>query len=280
MKWNIIADTACDLYNNEIKSPNINFETIPFSIKVGNEEIIDDENLNVDDLIKKIEACKEPAKTACPATGVWYDKFSQEGNVIAITITSQLSGSYNSACSAMKMLLEDEPDKNVVVLDSKSTGSEIILIIEKLVELIEEGLEFKKVVEKINEYMKKTKIIFALSSFNTLVKNGRMSSATGFIARLLGFVGIGIASDEGTINMKTKARGKKGAIEKIIEDIKERGFASDNKKVIIDHCQNLEFAKMVEEKIKAIWPDANIVIKSTRGLCSVYAEKGGLIIGY
>ncbi len=278
VKWNIIADTACDLYDGDINYPNINFETIPFSIRIGNEEFIDDENLNVDELIEKMNNCKEAAKTSCPSVGAWYEKFSQEGNVIAITITSQLSGSYNSANTAMGMVLEDNPNKNIVVLDSKSTGSEIILIIEKLCELINEGLEFDEVVKEINEYMKKTKVVFALSSFNNLVKNGRMSAATGFIAKILGFVGIGVASDIGTIEMKTKARGKKHALDKIIEDIKERGFAA--KKVIIDHCQNLHFAQILKDKILSTWNDLKVVIKSTRGLCSIYAEKGGLIVGY
>ena len=277
MKWNIIADTACDLYNKDINNENINFETIPFSIRIGNEEIIDDENLDVNSLIEKMDACKEPAKTSCPSTGDWYDRFSKEGNVIAITITSKLSGSYNSAIAAKNMILEEEPNKNIVVLDSKSTGAEIILIIDRIVELINSGLEFDAVVKEINEFMKKTKVVFALSSFNNLVKNGRMSSTSALIARLFGFVGIGIAKD-GEIVMKTKARGKRHLIEKIIDDIKERGFAA--KKIIIDHCQNLNLAQMLEEKIKSIWSDVKVIIKSTRGLCTIYAEKGGLIVGY
>lgn len=277
MKWNIIADTACDLHNKDINNENINFETIPFSIRIGNEEIIDDESLDVNKLIEKMDASKEPAKTSCPSTGDWYDRFSKDGNVIAITITSKLSGSYNSAIAAKNMILEDDPNKNIVVLDSKSTGAEIILIIDRIVELINSGLEFDDVVKEINEFMKKTKVVFALSSFNNLVKNGRMSSTSALIARLLGFVGIGIARG-GEIVMKTKARGKRHLIEKIIDDIKERGFAA--KKIIIDHCQNLNLAQMLEEKIKSIWSDVKVIIKSTRGLCTIYAEKGGLIVGY
>lgn len=278
MKWNIVADSSIDLFELETPQENIDFSTVPFSIGVGDVNYIDDENLNISELLAAMKECKTASRTACPSTGDWCEQFEKEGNVLAITITSGLSGSYNSACAARDLVLEEHPDKKIHIIDSLSTGPELILILRKLCELIGEGKDFDTVVEEIHKHMNHTHVAFALCSFDNLVKNGRMNKVTGFIANKLGLLGIGIASEKGTVEVKGVARGRKKAIETIIADMKQRGtYVKD---VIIDHCQNIEFAEQVKAEIQNVWNDANVTIIPTRGLCSYYAELGGLIIGF
>ena len=278
MKWNIVADSAIDLFTLESPQDDVNFSTVPFVISVEDKDYIDDETLVLSDLIAAMKESKVASKTACPAPGAWYDEFKKEGNVIAITITSNLSGSYNSACVAKEMVLEEAPDKKIAIIDSLSTGPEMVLILRKLCELIKEGNDFDAVIEKVHQYMNHTHVSFALSSFDNLVKNGRMNKVTGFIANKLGLLGIGIASERGTVEVKGVARGKRKAIAAIIEDMKQRGTYINE--VIISHCYNEEFANQVKEAILLEWPSMKMTIMPLRGLCSYYAEEHGLIIGF
>ena len=278
MKWNIITDSSCNLYNLDEQSEKICFASIPFVINIANRDFVDDERLNTDEMVAAMEKCREASHTSCPSPYTWYEHFEKSEYSIAITISSKLSGSYNSACTARNMILEKYPDKKIAVLDSRSTGSEMVLIVTKLCKLINAGHDFDSVIEKAEQYMKHTHIVFALSSFDNLIKNGRMSRITGFLAGKLGFWGIGIGSEQGTIEIKEKVRGNKKALNAILNDIKER--ATDIETVVISHCQNAEFAESLKNAIQNICHTVEVKILPTGGLCSYYAEKGGLIIGF
>lgn len=278
MKWSIVTDSSCDLQNLETGSEQISFSTIPFTISVGKRDFIDDTNLNVNEMIAAMDLCKEASHTSCPAPYAWYEQFEKADNSIAITISSQVSGSYNSALVARNMILEKYPDKKIAVLDSHTAGPEIILMIQKLCELIKSQQNFNSIVKAMEQYMQNTHVVFALSSFDNLIKNGRMNKLTGFIAGKLGFWGIGIGSEQGTIAVKEKVRGGQKALNAILTDIKERG--KNVKTVVISHCQNLEFAETLKSAIQSMWNTVEVKIVPTRGLCSYYAEKGGLIVGF
>lgn len=278
MKWNIVADSSIDLFQLEKSYENINFSTVPFSLSVGDKVFVDDDRLDKEELLREMSASRDASTSACPSTGVWLDEFEKEGYTVAITITSGLSGSYNSACAAMELLLEKEADKKIYVIDSLTTGAESILILRKLCELIESGLDFDTVIAETEAFKKTGRTVFALCCFDNLVKNGRMSKLKGFVANTLGFWGIGIASEVGTIKMKGVARGQKKAIAGIIDDMRQR--SGTVRELILDHCINEDFARQVEAASREQWPEINVTILPTRGLCSYYAEKGGLIIGY
>lgn len=139
-------------------------------------------------------------------------------------------------------------------------------------------MDFETVIKETKKHMKNTHVAFALSSFDNLVKNGRMNKITGFIANKLGLLGVGFASERGTIEVKGVSRGRRKAIEAILNDIKLRGTYI--KEVVIGHCQNIEFAEQVKTAILNVWNDSTVTIIPTRGLCSYYAEQGGLIIGF
>lgn len=278
MNWNIICDSSIDLFKPEHDAHNIRFATVPFTLTVGNTSFVDDENLDKPTLLREMKDYSGASTSACPSTGAWLDEFEKDGNVIAITITSGLSGSYGSACAARELLLEREPEKNIYVIDSLSTGAESILILRKLYELIAQGLDFEAVIEGVEEFKKTSRTVFALCCFDNLVKNGRMSKLKGFVANKLGFWGIGIASNIGTIEIKGIARGHKKALRLIVEDMVERCVEVRN--VIIDHCCNEELSVELAALIRESFPGCAVSILPTRGLCSYYAEKGGLIIGY
>lgn len=278
MKWNIVTDSSCDLFDLEVPNDKINFSSVPFIINVGNKDFVDDISLDSNELITALEMSDKAGHTSCPSPHTWYKQFKKADISIAITISSKLSGSYRSACVARNMILDKYPDKKIAVIDSYSAGAELILIVRKLCCLIESENNFDTVVDNIKKYMSRTHVVFALSSFDNLMKSGRMSKLSGFIADKLGFWGIGIGSEQGTIKIKKKVRGNKKALDAILSDMKERGFCQGA--VVISHCHNRKFAESLRVAIQDIWDKADVKIISTRGLCSYYAEKGGLIVGF
>ena len=239
---------------------------------------MDTKPLDIENLLTHMETCPTASHTSCPSPGNWYETFEQAQQIIAITISAKLSGSYNSAMTAREMILEKTPEKKIYVLDSRSAGSALTMYAEKAAELIEGGADFHTVVSGLEEYRKHRHTIFALSSFNNLVKNGRISKAVGFIVGKLGIWGIGIGSQEGGIIVKNKMRGIQKVIGSFLADMKEHAFAGGY--VVISHCQNLELAAKLRDKIQETWHSAKVKILETGGLCSYYAERNGLIVAY
>ncbi len=278
MEWQIVADSACDMREKDLACDEVAFSTVPFTLQIGETAYVDEETLDIAEMVEAMEACPTACRSACPSAQAWLERFKQAEKTIVMTISGNLSGSLNSALAAKDMLLEKWETKKVAILDSLSTGPEMALCLQHVKEWIKNGHPMESVTEKAEEFLQKCKTSFALCSFDNLVKNGRMSRLTGFIARKLGMWGIGIASDEGTIAIKGKSRGALKAITLILEDMKERGFTGGE--VAISHCFNEDMARRLKAGILEIWNTAKVSILKTRGLDSFYAERGGLIVAF
>jgi len=277
MAFRIIADSSCDIFDLENKPANMYFNTVPFVITVDGRDFVDDEKLDVDELVEAMAVSKK-SHTSCPSPADWIREFGEEGDVFAITISSNLSGSYNSACTAKQMILENDPFRNIEILDSRGTGPSLSMTIDKLQELIAQGLGFEEIKAEIHKFMADPKLIFVLSSYHNLVNNGRMPRIAGIVLGHLGLWGVGIASEEGTIKMKKIAKGGRKTLQVIMSDFKER--VADKESIVISHCQNELFAHNLKKAIETEYPGKIVKIIPTRGLCSYYAEKGGIIVGF
>lgn len=277
MAFRIIADSSCDIFDLDNKPANMYFNTIPFVITVDGSDFVDDEKLDVGELVEAMAVSKK-SHTSCPSPADWIREFGEEGDVFAITISSNLSGSYNSACTAKQMVLENDPFRNIEILDSRGTGPSLSMTIDKLQELIAQGLGFEEIKTEIHKFMADHKLIFALSSYHNLVNNGRMPRIAGIVLGHLGLWGVGIASEEGTIKMKKIAKGGRKTLQVIMSDFKER--VADKESIVISHCQNELFAHNLKKAIETEYPGKIVKIIPTRGLCSYYAEKGGIIVGF
>lgn len=277
MEWSIITDSSCNLDAENINSESIKFEKVPFSITFENKEYLDDDKIVIKELLESIET-NSPSKTACAPVGAWASHFKDSTNIIAVTISSSLSGSYNSALSAKNLILEKNPEKNIVVIDSKSAGAALDLLVLKATELIDKQYSFDKIESVLEKYAKELHTIFALSSFNNLVSNGRMSKITALLAGKLSIWGIGIANEEGKISIKKKTRGKLKVIKYFIEELEEKNFHSGP--IIINHCKNYDLALRIKLKILHTWKDASVNISPMGGICSYYAERDGIIVSF
>ena len=277
MSFRIIADSSCDIFTLENKADNIYFNTVPFVITVDGKDFVDDDELDVKELVDAM-AVSSRSHTSCPSPADWIREFGEEGDVFALTITSNLSGSYNSCCTAREMVLEKDPDRNIEILDSRGTGPSLSMTIDRLCELSGQGLGFEEVKTQIHKFMAEHILIFALSSYHNLVNNGRMPRIAGIVLGHLGLWGVGIASEEGTIKMKKIVKGGKRTLQVIMHDFKER--VADKDSIVISHCQNESFALNLKKAVEAEYPGKLVKIIPTRGLCSYYAERGGIIVGF
>ena len=277
MKWKIVADSGSNLREVEDLPEDISLALVPLVLHLDDQEIIDTPDIDTKKLTKDMANAKETS-TACPAPGVYAEAFDDAENVICITISSEVSGSFNSAELGRELALEKNPDANIYVFNSKSAGGEIDLLILKAIDLIKEGSEFQEVVDGLYAYHKHTYVGYMLQSIENLVKSGRVSKVVGSIVGLLRINILGIRSEEGTIEMSDRVRGEKRALEKFLAEIIENGF--NGNAVEISHVHNRELADQLSDKMLEQFPDAKITIRPTSCLCSFYAEDKGLIVGY
>lgn len=273
MSFKIVSDSSSNL----LELPVLDYCTVPLKIILGEKEYVDNKDLDVTAMVEEMSRSKAKCSTSCPNMFDWLEAFGDAKEIFATTITSHLSGSYSAALQASEEYVKNNPDAKVFVIDSLSTGPEMQLIIEKLIELSESGKSFEEAVETIREYCKKTELLFSLESLRNLAKNGRVSPAVAKIAGVLGIRVVGKA-DEGVLNPLHKCRGEKKAMETITEEIVNMGF--NGGKLRIAHCQNKEAAKKITDNIKTKFPNCDISVGECTALCSFYAEKGGLLIGF
>ena len=274
MKYVIVADSSSNL----LSYPSVNFTSVPLKIVTDEKEYVDNAALDIGAMLDELESYKGRSGTSCPNMGDWLDAFGDAECVFAIAITSNLSGSYNAAMQAKAEYEDTYPGRRVCCLDSLSTGGEMVLIAEKLEELIESGLSFEEVEEKIRTYMKKTHLLFMLECMENLAKNGRVSPIVAKACGILSIRVVGCASAVGTLQPDHKCRGTKKALETIVKDMVQKGYKGG--KVIIDHVYNCEAAETLKAKILELYEKAQVRIGKCGALCSFYAERGGLMVGF
>lgn len=270
----IVADSSADMLFLE----GISFAVAPLKIVTAEKEYVDNEKLNVEEMVNDLLVYKGRSSTACPSPEDWLGAFGDAKYVFCVAITSNLSGSCNSAIIAKKDYEEQYPDRKVCVVDSLSAGPELVLIIEKLRKLILKGKSFEDVCSEVKEYMKGTGLLFILESMKNLANNGRVNPIVAKAAGILGIRAIGRASDVGTLEMLTKSRGERKTVADTYKTMKEQGYKGG--KARIGNIINPDAAEQVKALILEEYPEADVKIYASRGLCSFYAEKGGLMVGF
>ena len=274
MKTRIVVDSSANLY----AMPGADFACVPLKIVTDEQEYRDDGHLDAVAMAESLRTYKGKTSTSCPNVADWLAAYEGAEQLFVVTITGTLSGSYNAALLAAEEYKEARPDAKVFVLDSLSAGPECRLLAEKLHALVESGMEFDAICEAVQTYRLHTHLLFSLESLANLARNGRVKPAVAAVARMLGIRVIGQASDSGELDVLCKTRGEHGALERIVLEMKGRGFASG--KVHIAHCGNPEAAKRLKLMLHAVFEGAQIDVSECGGLCSYYAELGGLMVGY
>lgn len=274
MSYRMTADSSSNMFALE----GMDFACAPMKIITREKEYIDNPGLDVAQMVADLRAYKGTSGTSCPNVHDWLEAFGDAENVFAVTITSGLSGSYNAARQAAEDYMQEHPGRKVCVYDSLSAGPELRMIAEKTREGVLAGREFEQIEADTREYMTHLHTLFALQSLNNLARNGRVNPAVAKVAGVLGICVVGKASDEGTLQQVHKCRGEKRAIETLYAEMKLMGYGGG--RVCMGHCLNEGVAERLKALILADYPEAEIFIEPTTALCSFYAEKDGIIVGF
>lgn len=269
----IVVDSSANM-----AADKTGISSVPLKIITDVKEYIDDANLNTSAMVWDLQTYNGTSSTACPSPQDWLQAFDDKPYVFCVAITSNLSGCCNAANIAKADYEQEFPDRKVCVIDTLSTGGEMELIVEKLQELIAADLSFDEICQQIQEYQQHTGLMFMLECMQNLANNGRVNKIVAKAAGILGIRMVGKASDVGTLEPMEKCRGEKKALASLADHMVAMGY--DGGKMRISHCLNPNGAETLKANILAAFPDADIRIRTTGGLCSFYAEKGGLLIGF
>ena len=278
MDFKIIVDSCCDL-TKDLRE-RFNISTAPLSIDVGDRHFIDDENLDREGLLDAMRNSSDAPKTASPGPGPFLDLYRKYDNIFVVTLSKELSATYQNAMLAKKMILEEAEDKLIKVFNSFSATVGETMIAYKLGELIEAGFNRDEIIEKTEKYVEEMQTLFVLDSLDNLIKAGRMGKLKGKIASFFNIKPVLGATPEGTITLVDKARGSKRAIRKLIEKIGERGENLEEKVLGIAHCNALEKAEYIKGKAAEKYNFREIIIVETAGISTVYANEGGIVLAF
>ncbi len=273
MSYKVVSDSSCNILTGE----NPCFASVPMKI-IAQREYVDAPGLDVAQMVEDLKNHKGKSGSSCPNVGEWLDAFGDADVVFGTTISDALSGSYSAARHAAETYMEEHPERKVYILDSMATGPEQAMLNDRLLQLLESGLEPEAVWEQIRDYQNHTYTLFCLESLNNLARNGRVNPA---VAKLAGVLGIRVCGEakNGEVTPVHKARGPKKATQALADMIRERGFR-DGGVLRVAHCFAQEQALALRDAVLAQFPNARFVLEPTTALCSYYAELGGLIIGF
>lgn len=277
MSYKIILDSCGEL--TEVMKKDGHFETAPLSIQVDEYNIVDDATFDQADFLKKVAASPNCPKSSCPSPERYMEGYNcKEDNVYAVTLSSELSGSYNSAILGKNLYHEEHGNKNIYVFNSRAASTSQTLIAMKVQECENAGMSFEEVIEKVETYIKGQTTYFVLESLDALRKNGRLTGIKAFVASALNIKPVMSADKNGVIIQLGQARGMKKALVKMVDHIINDLVNPEEKILAISHCNCRERAEIVKNMLEERAKFKDIIINDTAGISSLYASDGGIIV--
>lgn len=277
MSFRVVVD-SCGELTQEMKDSGC-FINVPLTIMLGNHHIIDDETFDQADFLKRVEEYPDCPKTSCPSPEKYMESYRCDADrIYAVTLSANLSGSYNSAVLGKNLYEEEYGDKPIYVFDSRSASIGQTLIALKIAECEEAGMKFEQVVETVENFITEQITYFVLESLEALRKNGRLTGMKALVATALNIKPYCGATPEGTIFQAGQARGIKKALAKMVDVFVAELKNSEEKIVAISHCNCFERAMDVKRMIEAKITPKKIIVLDTRGISSTYASDGGIIV--
>lgn len=278
MSYLILCDSCTDFTDEMEKDPH--FVRIPLTLHIGEEDIIDDETFDQASFLKKVAEYPDASKSSCPSPEKFMDYFEKADEIYIVTLSSHLSGSFNSAELAKSMYLEKHPDKKIHVFDSKSASAGQSLIALEIQKRTINGLPFEQIVNEVTDFLNTMGTKFVLETLEVLRKNGRLSNVTAMLVNALNIKLVMTSDGNGEIAKTSQARGMKKAIQKMAEAIKEDAVDPENRTLFISYCNNKERAEFVKDAILSVLPFKDVLIAPTGGVSSLYAADGGIVVCY
>jgi DegV family protein with EDD domain len=252
--------------------------TIPLTMTLGEKSYVDDETLDVPQFMKEMKNCTGRIGSASPSPTLYKDAFQGSHTSFAVTLSSNLSGSYASAMSGKTLAEEEIAD--VHVFDSKSASAGETLIAIKIAKLISDEIPIDKIIAFIENFISEMKTYFVLENMDNLVKNGRIPKLAGKLISALNIRPIMGSNGDGKITLVSHARGQNQIIEKLADTIEKSGKATEGQSLVIAHCNNPALAEKLRNEIQIRYHFKEIITVPTRGLSSMYANDMGVVLAF
>lgn len=276
MDYKLVVDSCCELIP---ELNELNTQSAALSIMLDGVNYTDDEHLDIQHFIKAMRSSKTAAKSACPSPDVFAEKFKKGMNVFAVTLSSKLSGSYNSAVLGAKLAMEDCPERKVHVFDSQSASAGEIAVSLKIKECIDQKMDFDSIVNTVTKFIKEMKTFFILETLDSLIKAGRMNRIVGYAASMMSLRPI-MGSDNGMIKLCEKARGSVRAFTRLVDLIGENCTNFAERTLVITHCNNERQAHFIKTEAMRRFHFKDVKVASTGGISTMYANEGGVVIAF
>ena len=276
MSYKIVVDSCCEL-PEELKKQE-RYERVPLGLEVGEYQVMDDEHFSQSDFLDKVSKCPTCPKSACPSPERYMEAYKADAdNIYVVTLSAQLSGSYNSAVLGKSLYEEIYGKKNIHIIASESASGGETQIALLAAELEEQGLPFEEIVMRLEEYRSNMQTLFVLDNLETLRKNGRLTGIKSLIASTLNIKPL-MSADHGVIIQKGQSVGMKKTLAKLSDMLVSDIGSGEGRKLIITHCNAPEKAKLVRDMVLKQTRFDRVIIMDTKGLSSLYANDGGVIV--
>lgn len=279
MEYRIVGDSCLDLTSEMKKEGKI--KIVSLTLQVDGVDFIDDDSFDQKKFIKAVADFEGCPKSSCPSPEEYKKAFGEdEVTAFCVTLSAELSGSYNSAVLGQRMVEEEFPNKKVYVFNSRSACIGETLVALKIQEYAEKGASFEEIVEQVEDYIRHRETLFVLENLETLRKNGRLTGMKAALVSVLNIKPVMMGTSEGTIEQCAIGRGTKKALKKMIEEVGSRVSDFENRIFGISHCNCPERARYVKEEIEKRYPFKQIIIADTAGVGTLYANDGGIVIAF
>lgn len=277
MSYKIVVDSCCELPEELKHDPR--YEIVPLTLIVGDSyERLDDDGFDQKEFLQTVAECPVSPKSACPSPEKYMEAYRTDADhVYVVTLSSKLSGSYNSAVLGKNLYHETYGEKQIYVVDSRSASCGETQIAMQIARWEDEGMGYEEITEKIEKFTDEMHTYFVLDNLDTLRKNGRLSGVKALVASTLSIKPV-MAGDQGSIVQLGQSVGIKKALAKMVDHVIRDVADPEKKCLMITHCNNPERANSVKEQILAKVKFKDVLIMDTAGISSMYANDGGVIV--
>lgn len=277
MSYKIVVDSCCELPENLKKDPR--FEIVPLGLEVGDYQILDDETFNQAEFLRKVAECPVCPKSSCPSPERYMNAYRTEAeHIYVVTLSSNLSGSHNSALLGKSLYIENYGEKQIHVVDSRSASCGETQIALKAMELEEQGLPYEEIVDKLEAFRDSMHTYFVLDNLETLRKNGRLTGVKALVASTLNIKPVMAGTREGTIEQIGQGIGIKKALQKMADAVAKNVSNAQERVLMITHCNNAGRAESMKKLVLDRISVKDVLVMDTAGVSSMYANDGGVIV--
>lgn len=283
MKYQILMDSCGDL-SEEMKECR-EIVSVPLRIRVGKEEMMDDEKLDSRELLKKIHGESGVVGSSCPSPSQFVECCDREAeHVYILTGSSVLTGSYTSARIAAELMREaaeeEKRNQQITVIDSKSASAGQTFLAMQIMHWEKEGEPLSAIRKRLKKWIRAMQTRFVLEDLNMLEKSGRLTGLRAKAADMFHICPLLEANGHGAIRQCGQARGIRKALHALQKRVLEDLSGGVCGPLVVSHCHCPERAFALKIAIHDRFPDVPVRIVATRGIASMYAGKGGIVVAY